>query len=95
MSPIFEQSQRKDVFAKKSDNLIREDFKKSPFQMGNILGMKSPHFFLQKKTLFAIFVKIFSPTTTRKFPISGGTFIGKMRYPPTLFRDRFLIYVIF
>ena len=35
------------------------------------------------------------PINTRVFPISGMIFIGEWRYPPTYFRDRFPIYVIF
>ena len=34
------------------------------------------------------------PTNTRVFPISGMIFVGKWRYPPSFFRDRFPIYVI-
>ena len=47
--------------------------------------MKSPHFFLPKKTLCAIiFCRDFlkdPPTNAREIPISGVTFIVKMHYP--------------
>ena len=58
-----------------------------------------PPFFPTKPPLFVIFCyrEFFArpPTNTRVFPISGMIFIGKWRYPPTFFRDRFIIYVIF
>ena len=56
-------------------------------------------FFPTKKPLFVKkFIGNFlldPPTNTGVFPISGMIFIGEWRYPPTYFRDRFPIYVIF
>ena len=56
-------------------------------------------FFSHKIPLFAIiFYRDFlarPPTNARVLPISGMIFMGKWRYPPTFFRDRFSIYVIF